>query len=1233
MTFLANASRPDLGTPRLRPENSMHNVPKLDAAFADNAYVFERLFCSEDVGWENLGESAYRSFREFDAQGARDLDGTTDALWRICLKAGDGGVAGRAMSDLLTVYNSSVTETPSPSRDVSAMADNKDGIDDGGRGNQFSQRIFDCLVQVKEGLERGDRSSERSAERCIRILSAAIEQSRGLGGSAGAVAERLDSLQQQQQAASGRSEPLSSTVVEEYLNSVPHGMRGVYSCSTVTVIARATGRRGSPDAGSDRDEKTDGGGTRPPPDRFPLDIHPLQTLVSIKHQVANHCNHDEKCLKLNGLTGRSRGSSNDTVSPSSSGRANLSTVPDTTLAANLGITEGSEIIVLLSDKPQLGILPNSGPASGNSSNAKLSSPTSSLDLTGLFSRNGPDGSRDLFFDTLISVLESLPAAANMADGAISDKSVDCTKGGNVADTHSLVWDLLLAMPTNAGIIANVHAAASTMRPGNDAKGTSSTGDDMLVEPIASADWSSLLDFGHFERSVYVMQILDSFLRPATAMFTSLQPRTVSEELSKSMREMATVFRTNFIQSGGFEAVLCLFIESGQSDKILWRRNRMGNECALRIITKCFFSDGDLSPEGQHTIESFAQTKDFLRSLVAIAIAGEDCASAVSDNATLRILRLVRMMLESGPPTFTASFTSLPGNAAETFLTSLLLWKGARSFATTSIRSATNIRKSTEEMILAIPHLFASALPWLVKSLKNIDPFTDGSDEFFSVLLKLVLTVDLTENAAQLCELGSAVCMKLASYPRPSSETAHIDHSTGVLCGCLKLLQSLIEVDDDGGGGTFLVEGSRHIVRSLGIAPWSRKLRNDSKWDPDNKDLAVINLMGSIFDGFISSAKSSLPPLCCDGKSRTFAFLVISAAAHVGGGEGYSILADRINDIISNVAPSLRHRWGQNASIDDGTTSRTANNSIKYSGLKNQGCTCYMNSVLQQLFMMPGLRKNLCSAEIPTGLRSSGGGAMAKGEALVGKKISLHWENGNKYDAIVDHYEDATGMHTIDYCPVQLATGVGHHHQQQQPSQPPDISSLPRDLPEEFILSEGRPGKETGAFEIISSNNRALVDDESSQESQSESKAQEVAALEVKESSDESSSRKLLEEVQRTFVNLDEGRGRCFDPRSLVEASHCLKLEFDVWQQNDASEFAMKLLDRLEISLKKWSPLHFRYLAHTFGMKQTKQKVCKECGLKVRNMWSIFIYPISTVLISFHHPFIIADKSRRKHDEH
>ena len=54
----------------------MRNVPKLEAAFDEDVCVLE---------------SAYRSFGEFDFHGAWDSDGTTDALWRNYLKAGDGG--------------------------------------------------------------------------------------------------------------------------------------------------------------------------------------------------------------------------------------------------------------------------------------------------------------------------------------------------------------------------------------------------------------------------------------------------------------------------------------------------------------------------------------------------------------------------------------------------------------------------------------------------------------------------------------------------------------------------------------------------------------------------------------------------------------------------------------------------------------------------------------------------------------------------------------------------------------------------------------------------------------------------------------------------------------------------------------------------------------------------------------------------------------------------------------
>ena len=866
----------------------MHKISKLSPCFSDNVYIFESLFCarpnkgisdgssSSGPGWEHLGEVAYEAFQNFDAKSARTSSLTTDALWNICLTAGNDAVASRAMNDLLFVYNSSSSTAPS---EVSAKEE-----------NQFTSRIFAYLTQVKEGLASGNSpSSERSAERCIRILSAAIEQCSSLGGGANSVVERLDALQKQS-AGSGAQ-------VEQYMNLVPHGMRGKYSCHTVSIMAKPTrgGERsggnsspGSPtSSGADISEVT----RSKEPVRFTIQIHPLQTIASIKSQIVSHCNHDATMIKLTSITGK-RAPQNGS---SSSLEPRISALPDTALASTLRITDGSEIVALLTDKPvgannnntsngsndvskEVVVVDDDPPnlSSYGPSNKEVSEqkdissqvvpsattsssalPSPKLDLTGLFSRNGVDGSSDLFFDTLISVLETLPAKSTVTTTSASS--------GSATDTHSLVWDLLLAMPTNPGIIAQVHAASST-----SSNPSSGGGDNMAVEPIggATADWSSLLDITYYERSVYVMQILDSFLRPCPAMFSSLSNEAaagtatidnVANELSTSMNEMAKEFRTAFITSGGFEAVLRLFIASGDGSGTSRKacQNNMGNTCALRIIKECFFStDNKLSNEGREMIARFNEVSmsNFLRSLVGI-VTNED--GIYSDNAILRVLQLTRMLLESGAAVsggegIASSFTSLPNHAAETFLRSLLLWNGPSSSlsssapSATSVRSATNIRTSTEEMILAIPLLSTLALPWLIASLKNIDPASDGSDEFFSVLLKLVKHDNSTKNVKKLRELGNVVCAKLASYPRPSGETAHIDHSTGVLCGCLQLLIALIEVEGSNSASVstepsldLLVEGASHILQALNVSSWS----NDSHPKTNINDKSMIDLIG------------------------------------------------------------------------------------------------------------------------------------------------------------------------------------------------------------------------------------------------------------------------------------------------------------------------------------------------------------------------------------------------------
>lgn len=97
---------------------------------------------------------------------------------------------------------------------------------------------------------------------------------------------------------------------------------------------------------------------------------------------------------------------------------------------------------------------------------------------------------------------------------------------------------------------------------------------------------------------------------------------------------------------------------------------------------------------------------------------------------------------------------------------------------------------------------------------------------------------------------------------------------------------------------------------------------------------------------------------------------------------------------------------------------------------------------------------------------------------------------------------------------------------------------------------GRPGKETGAVSLV-------WGDSSSQRGGGEGKTM----------TPEEATAQVLEQVQRTFLHLRDGERRFFDPIRLVEACRCLNLEYLVHQQNDASEFCDKLLDRVESGMK------------------------------------------------------------------
>jgi hypothetical protein len=165
--------------------------------------------------------------------------------------------------------------------------------------------------------------------------------------------------------------------------------------------------------------------------------------------------------------------------------------------------------------------------------------------------------------------------------------------------------------------------------------------------------------------------------------------------------------------------------------------------------------------------------------------------------------------------------------AEKFLISLLLWEGGPEASRTNsaVGTSSKVRKNMHDLILSIPLLAKHALPWLIGALDVIDVNSDATADYFDVMRKLVCADDeisrttgmsMKASVKELQALGTAVCKKLASCPRPTSDSAVVDAATGVLCGCLKLLRALV----DTGGGNALAVGTDTLLRDFDVSRWS-----------------------------------------------------------------------------------------------------------------------------------------------------------------------------------------------------------------------------------------------------------------------------------------------------------------------------------------------------------------------------------------------------------------------------
>ena len=624
-----------------------------------------------------------------------------DALWRICLNAGNDAVASEAMKDLLAVYTTMASSSPSQN----AWADDRmsptgsDSMTIDSAEDSFGNRVFQCLVEVQKGLEAGTASSERSAERCLRILNAAVSHDGSSGRSVSS--SGLEALSTVSTVAS----------LPKAMARLPHGMRGQSSYRRIQMHAKRTPMvpvattLNTPGVEGKENMNISIAGSKNAEYRFTLYVHPLETIASIKEKIAEHCDCPLSAIKNMFINGGRRPQMGNRSQGNDPQPMNLNLAAEDSVVDQLGIVHGCQITVLFGDQAML-VQNKSG------STKRAVETVSALNVSEIFQSGGEFADR--LFETLLGVLELLPWRETEENGL------------QVIDSHKLVWDLLLAMPTNSGIIERVQAASRS-------DGVSSGRDkDAMVVDTPLEQWPDLLDRASFHHSVYVMQVIESFLQPAPEALTTLPPETRTECI-RALVEDAASFRKAFIMSGGFDAVVRWFSMPANDRSQQQSERRMGNAVALRILKCCLFGSSQpvvsadavtatvLDEAGKHLLRSLTNVRGLLTSLASMVVLDDGIASAT----ILDVLRFLWLLF--GDAKSTEIFVSLPNGLAESFLVTLLLWEGGPdsiSTNTIALGNALKIRGDAHDLILKIPSLATHSLPWLTGALGDIDVTSD-----------------------------------------------------------------------------------------------------------------------------------------------------------------------------------------------------------------------------------------------------------------------------------------------------------------------------------------------------------------------------------------------------------------------------------------------------------------------------------------------------------------------------
>ncbi|CCI44983.1 unnamed protein product [Albugo candida] len=705
--------------------------------------------------------------------------------------------------------------------------------------------------------------------------------------------------------------------------------------------------------------------------------------------------------------------------------------------------------------------------------------------------------------------------------------------------HKSLWNFLKIIPTNVQLQELVSSAGEA------------ADDDHAMETVSSSGWTSLMEgeSRSLHRSIYILQIVDALLLPS--------------ELNHA--PFARAYQKRFTFGGGFHTVLRYFL-FGESFQGSFNE---GLAIALRIVKYCLFdgTSGELllSPtrliKQLDTAQSSAMCMDTCLDLSTLSLDSSDYLNLNRKTASLIVSEYHGT--QTGRQQGKQAGESIDGDGDHD-----MDEKDTQEASFTAGKAAiftTNESKHFPQMLIDAIKTVRSIVSVSTASANDFFTHSELRDMIAHVLMHcdcLTVREQWLEALETLCHASKQACFIV--FEQVCNAMSQIESMSASSDQFFQLLKFLVQVngDDDtcaleahcqkiavetlrkldAGFSIKFFASERYVQILMGVLDFVRQVLVSKQSVGQRIAQQVVQV---VFDDCLFTLPSDedldygkRSPLCCTVESRRLAFrLLATAITCTDSTAGDSsvilkLLEDRLSHLFHRNG-ELQLKWNQQNHVE-------ARASGEHVGLKNQGCSCYMNSFLQQIFMQPALRKGLMEAQVPPPQIHTLTKAMVEKcpDELVGSRIALECGGGRVFEATVVNYDSTTGRHTVQYEDASQAC---------------------------FVLGEGRPGFENGRYAILPPE---LTGTE--------------ATLEV------------VRQLQRTFCYLRNSEMRFFNPKALVDACKCLNLEFSVYQQNDASEFCDKLLDRLETGLKT-TPLGPKCLQEALDGKLISQKLPKDCG--------------------------------------